>query len=127
MAEQNELPSKWKAVDEFAAFHPHASHVDPDYRDGWNHCHAAATARIAELEQQVRELKADAERHKNAADIFAAALQLVREYPDFDNGGTLAEVMDAALRLEIHPALQFLVDVRATYRIATTQTEAPNA
>lgn len=35
----------------FEAFHPDASHVTPDYRDGWNHCHAAAQAELARLRE----------------------------------------------------------------------------
>lgn len=34
----------FKAGNEFAPFHPDASHVSPDYRDGWNHCFQAALA-----------------------------------------------------------------------------------
>lgn len=34
----------WKGGDEFAPFHPSASHIRPDYRDGWNACYAAAIA-----------------------------------------------------------------------------------
>jgi hypothetical protein len=30
---------KWKCGDEFLPFHPQASHVPPDYRDGWNRCY----------------------------------------------------------------------------------------
>lgn len=34
----------WKCGDEFLPFHPSASHVNPDYRDGWNACFAAGLA-----------------------------------------------------------------------------------
>lgn len=34
----------WKLGDEFLPFHPSASHINPDYRDGWNACFAAAAA-----------------------------------------------------------------------------------
>lgn len=45
---------KWyRAGRELYAFHPSASHVDPDYRDGWNHAVALAEPRIAALEQQL--------------------------------------------------------------------------
>lgn len=33
---------KWKCGNEYAPYHPQASHVSPDYRDGWNACYAAA-------------------------------------------------------------------------------------
>jgi hypothetical protein len=52
----------WKCGNEFTPFHPQASHVDPSYRDGWNHCHAAATSLIAELQRELAEAKRDAER-----------------------------------------------------------------
>jgi hypothetical protein len=32
-------PAAWKSGNEFAPFHPQASHVPPDYRDGWNACY----------------------------------------------------------------------------------------
>ncbi len=34
----------WKCGDELAPYHPDASHVSPDYRDGWNHCYHALLA-----------------------------------------------------------------------------------
>lgn len=37
------LPSSaYKLGDEFKPFHPQASHVPPEYRDGWNRCWLAA-------------------------------------------------------------------------------------
>jgi hypothetical protein len=33
---------EWKLGDELLPFHPSASHVPPDYRDGWNACYYAA-------------------------------------------------------------------------------------
>lgn len=33
---------QWKCGNEFLPFHPDASHVNPDYRDGWNRCYYAA-------------------------------------------------------------------------------------
>jgi hypothetical protein len=41
----------WKLGDEFAPFHPSASHVPPDYRDGWNACYRAVLARVAPMQQ----------------------------------------------------------------------------
>lgn len=32
----------FKAGNEFAPYHPDASHVEPGYRDGWNACYRAA-------------------------------------------------------------------------------------
>lgn len=36
--------TEWKVGNEFAPYHPQASHVSPDYRDGWNACYRAALA-----------------------------------------------------------------------------------
>lgn len=33
---------QWKLGNEFLPFHPQASHIRPDYRDGWNDCFRAA-------------------------------------------------------------------------------------
>lgn len=35
---------QWKCGKEFLPYHPSASHVEPAYRDGWNHCYEAAQA-----------------------------------------------------------------------------------
>lgn len=32
---------QWKVADEYLPYHPKASHVNPDYRDGWNACYEA--------------------------------------------------------------------------------------
>ncbi len=37
----------WKVGDEFLPFHPQASHVRPDFRDGWNRCFWMAVAYYA--------------------------------------------------------------------------------
>jgi len=34
-------------------FHPSASHIEPAYRDGWNHCWDAWNARACELEERL--------------------------------------------------------------------------
>ncbi len=39
--------TKWKLGPEYAPFHACASHISPDYRDGWNACYAAARQSIA--------------------------------------------------------------------------------
>ena len=41
-AKQLEASDKWKCGNEFLPYHPKASHVNPDHRDGWNACYAAA-------------------------------------------------------------------------------------
>lgn len=56
--------SAYKCGNEFAPYHRSASHVEPAYRDGWNHCFKAAAERItaalaraAELERERDELR----------------------------------------------------------------------
>lgn len=39
---------QWKRGNEYAPYHPRASHVDAAYRDGWNACYEAAQAAIAQ-------------------------------------------------------------------------------
>ena len=78
-----------------------------------------AEREIERLQRKIESLRMYAEDNKRAADIFAAALQLVREHPEFDNApdGTrhlFAAVIDAALRQEIHPALAMVVALSAT-------------
>ena len=38
------LQRAWKQGDEYLPYHPQASHVNPDHRDGWNACYKAAIA-----------------------------------------------------------------------------------
>lgn len=47
-----EQEQRWKCGDEFLPFHPQASHVPPDYRDGWNRCYWAAVERGAKQDRQ---------------------------------------------------------------------------
>ena len=44
MTTECEAVGLWKSGNEFLPFHPSASHVRPDYRDGWNACFEAAKA-----------------------------------------------------------------------------------
>lgn len=46
-AEQAQWGLGWKVGDEYAPYHPDASHTLPDYRDGWNACYEAARPFIA--------------------------------------------------------------------------------
>lgn len=39
---------RWKVGNEFLPYHPQASHVRPEYRDGWNACYRAALAQPAQ-------------------------------------------------------------------------------
>lgn len=47
--------------------------------------------------------------------ILYETMLLVREYPDFDNGGPLADAIDSALRGELPRCLAFIDDVVQTY------------
>lgn len=47
---------EYKSGNEFLPYHPSASHVDPQYRDGWNHCYAVARADITQLEARIQEV-----------------------------------------------------------------------
>lgn len=51
---------RWKVGNEFAPFHKSASHINPDYRDGWNACYEAARASLPAgfTPEQVAELVA---------------------------------------------------------------------
>jgi hypothetical protein len=53
-AAQPDPGQKWKCGAEFLPFHPQASHVPPDYRDGWNHCYDAAKKQAAQPEPNVK-------------------------------------------------------------------------
>lgn len=63
----------------------------------------------------------DAERHKRMADILFSTMQLVRQYPDFDGRdgeeNMLGDAMDAAMRGEVHDAVQFIAEIHANYEI----------
>lgn len=68
-------PSAFKPTpyDDFAPYHPSASHVPPDYRDGWNACFAAA---LEEREAYARSLVAK-ERERCALMLDEAAQRLL--------------------------------------------------
>ncbi|WP_457325100.1 hypothetical protein, partial [Roseateles sp. P5_E11] len=53
-------PDQWKAGNEFLPYHPQASHVSPDYRDGWNACYRAAKAAAGPAEPTIQQLAAGA-------------------------------------------------------------------
>lgn len=36
------LGPPWKLGNEFLPYHPSASHITPDHRDGWNRCYLMA-------------------------------------------------------------------------------------
>lgn len=46
MADKPYPGQQWKCGDEWLPFHPQASHVPPEYRDGWNCCFARMSAQL---------------------------------------------------------------------------------
>jgi hypothetical protein len=42
---------EWKCGNEFLPYHPSASHVNPDYRDGWNACYRLALTQPTTVQQ----------------------------------------------------------------------------
>lgn len=46
----------WKCGNEFAPYHPQASHINPDHRDGWNACYRAAQASLLAKEAECKVL-----------------------------------------------------------------------
>jgi hypothetical protein len=49
------LGPPWKQGNEFLPYHPSASHVSPDQRDGWNWCYLAALAAAPTAPQEARQ------------------------------------------------------------------------
>jgi hypothetical protein len=49
---------QWKCGDEFLPFHPQASHVPAEYRDGWNRCYASSADQIRKLREALELLYA---------------------------------------------------------------------
>ena len=101
----------YKVGNEFAPFHPSASHVEPDYRDGWNACYELATKEIErltaerdELRRQFAEAEQDAERYRwlrNEASTARKCDPMVCIYPldeqDLIDGDRLDVAIDAAM------------------------------
>ncbi|MES2910554.1 MAG: hypothetical protein V4718_04145 [Pseudomonadota bacterium] len=52
----------WKQGDEFLPYHPKASHIGPDHRDGWNACYWAciAASQAGRAAEPVAEIGSDA-------------------------------------------------------------------
>lgn len=83
---------EWKVGNEFAPYHPSASHCSPDYRDGWNHCYQMAAARLAALE-------ADARRYQEKADAIHKYLT------EKNNTALLAVITELSLDAQKRAAL----------------------
>jgi hypothetical protein len=84
---------QWKCGDEFLPFHPQASHVPADYRDGWNRCYRSALAAVqAERERAAQIALAERVDAKATGDASDAAYNLACEH------------IAAAIRSGIDPA-----------------------
>jgi hypothetical protein len=76
-------------------------------------------AALMQAGDQINALQAMLREAKAEICKLRAALELVREYPDFDEGGPLAEMMDQVLAGEPTPMLDFVYGVIAEYGPAT--------
>ncbi len=88
---------KWKIGDEFAPYHPSASHCPPDYRDGWNHCYAASESAQSLKDRTVRAMLTHYEKWGDT-EGFGQMVQAVKElfYPEAVVHDTVAQGMEAA-------------------------------
>lgn len=76
---------EWKCGNEFEPYHPQASHVSPDYRDGWNACYKIAIDALRRERERADEARdgwymangvADlAMKHRDAAEADRDALR----------------------------------------------------
>lgn len=67
----------WKIGNEFAPFHPDASHVEPGYRDGWNACYAAMNDERDRLRAENEALRATLLDNLSMAEAPAGVKMLV--------------------------------------------------
>jgi hypothetical protein len=65
---------QWKCGDEFLPFHPQASHVPAEYRDGWNRCYWMAVTRGVEASPLDR-LKRPGENYTDVVNRIASGVQ----------------------------------------------------
>lgn len=77
--------SKFKIGKGFYPYEPSASHIPPDYRDGWNACFDASLIRITELEALSANLKQEAQIHAMEA---RGANATINEINQFISGGS---------------------------------------
>lgn len=95
----------WKVGNEFLPFHPSASHVPPDYRDGWNACYRAALEAHLRAPEPAADLGAPL---RHAACLLAAASDHCRtvdmDGERFDLLGEAERLDDLALAASRQPA-----------------------
>lgn len=60
----------WKFGNEFAPYHPQASHINPDHRDGWNACYRAAKDQLAAKNAEIARLQAESDRTARNRDMW---------------------------------------------------------
>lgn len=104
----------WKVGNEFLPFHPSASHVPPDYRDGWNRCHAAAQARIQALEMVLHRMQDTLEQLQSWArayplDVFPEP-DLAKAHELLQAGGITLDAVSAGAMRHVITQVQALVD-----------------
>lgn len=73
------IGSPWKSGNELLPYHPSASHVSPDQRDGWNWCYVTMLPRMKRLEAEVTQARLAP---APLADSEAQQLQAVRRAMD---------------------------------------------
>lgn len=90
------MSDKWKVGNEFAPYHPNASHVEPGYRDGWNACYKMATAAFADacasLEAEIIVLKDNVKEDEKFLVLYGKEIGALRAERD--------ELRDEADRFE---------------------------
>lgn len=71
---------RWKVGNEFLPFHPQASHVCPDYRDGWNACYEAGRTHALDVSKLEHIYEGDCpdEQQPDAFDPQCYACQAIR-------------------------------------------------
>lgn len=80
------MSQQFKSGNEFLPFHPQASHVTPDYRDGWNACFQAALDLKSENKRLVDLLNTPQLRDFSAAVTLEAVHQRERWGSSHDAG-----------------------------------------
>lgn len=73
---------KYKVGNEFLQYHASASHVRPDFRDGWNACFAEAAIRISKLQDDLRFVERWAVHHGTKSYFtLEQTLSVIQHYP----------------------------------------------
>lgn len=93
----------WKVGNEFARYHPSASHCDPQYRDGWNACYDLAQTELSTVRAEIESVKRNARRYlwwrANRLDDTDEACDIINAL-EYDDGPSLDAAIDARIALE---------------------------